>query len=160
MEYSIDFAERLIDAADSFFESPSDKNDAGRAVLYLSLLSCEISLKSLLESAGFTPDELKRRSHNLNGLLTDVCHCEIPDSRLGNFNSAAGLLAVQPISEAPNATVGKVLDAERDGASRYPNEVRYGDLIKHYSAPHVLDCAKAVSKWVRANMDSIRKRSE
>jgi len=160
MEYSIDFAERLIEAADSFFDKPSTEDDAGRAVLYLSLISCEISLKALLERAGCTPKELKRRSHNLNELLTDVCHCEIPDQRTGTYTPASGLLAIQPISDVPDATVGQILDAESAGASKYPNEIRYGDLIRHYSPPYVLCCAKSVSKWVRANLDGIRKRIE
>ncbi|GAB4119273.1 MAG: hypothetical protein Tsb0027_13430 [Wenzhouxiangellaceae bacterium] len=158
MNYSIDFAERLIDAAESFFHMSSAEEDAGRAVLYLSLLSCEISLKSLLESAGFAPNELRQRSHSLAELLTDVCHCEVPDLHIGSYASASGLLAVQPIPDVPAATVGKILDAENAGASTYPNEIRYGEFVRHYEPHYVLCCARSVCKWVRVNMDDIRKK--
>jgi hypothetical protein len=36
------------------------EDEAGRAVLYLSLLSCEISLKAILEEAGYSIRELKK----------------------------------------------------------------------------------------------------
>lgn len=55
------------------------------------------------------------------------------------------------------ATVGRLLDAEREGASKYPNSIRYGDLIKHYESAHMLQCAKAVAEWVRENSGTIRK---
>ena len=158
MEYNIDFAERLIDAADSFFEKADVGNEAARAVLYLSLLSCEISLKAVLESAGYTTKQLTARSHNINGLITEICRCEIPGSQLGGFVSAAKLLSISPIHAVPGATVGKILDAESEGASKYPNEIRYGDLITHYDAAHVLKCAKSVAEWSKANMGSIRRR--
>jgi uncharacterized protein YbaR (Trm112 family) len=42
--------------------------------LYLSLLSCEVSLKAILEKAGYTIDHLINRSHNLSGLTEDLCN--------------------------------------------------------------------------------------
>ena len=158
MEYSIDFSDRLIDAANSFVKKPNAGDEAGRAVLYLSLLACEISLKFILECAGFTPKELTKRSHDLHGLLTDICKCEIADPTIGDFVSAAKLLSVSPNPEAHDATVGQILDAESEGASKYPNEIRYGDLVRHFDAIHVLECAKSLSGWAKANIGSIRKR--
>ena len=158
MEYSIDFADRLIEAAESFKERSQPGEEANRAVLYLSLLSCEISLKAVLEKAGFTTEHLRKRSHNLNDLLGDLCRCEIMDEKAKRWVSGAHLMSVSPIPEAELATVGRLLDAENDGASKYPNSIRYGDLIKHYDSVYLLSCAKAVAKWVRENMDAIRQR--
>lgn len=158
MEYSIEFAERLIEAADSFIGKSEPGEEAGRAVLYLSLLSCEISLKAVLEKAGFAPDQLRRRSHNLDSLLSDLCRCETWEPASGRWISAAHIQSISPIPGAELATVGRLLDAEKEGASRYPNSIRYGDLIKHYDAAHMLKCAKAVAEWVRENMGAIRQR--
>ena len=64
VEYSLQFSQRLIAAARSFLDKDKVDDETGRAVLYLSLLSCEISLKALLEQAGFSMKELKKRSHD------------------------------------------------------------------------------------------------
>jgi len=158
MEYSIEFAERLIEAAESFIGKAQPGEEASRAVLYLSLLSCEISLKAALEKAGYTASELRKRSHNLDQLLGDLCRCEIKDPATGGWKSGAHLKSVSPIPEAKLATIGRLLGAETDGASKYPNSIRYGDLITHYDSVHMLECAKEVASWARSNMESIRQR--
>jgi len=40
-------------------------------------LSCEISLKALLEKAGVPIKKIRKRSHDLSGLLRDIGDCEI-----------------------------------------------------------------------------------
>jgi hypothetical protein len=77
MEYSLDFSERLIDAARSFSRKKNIDGETGRAILYLSLLSCEISLKALLEQAGFPLKKIKKRSHDFGGLIKDLCFCDL-----------------------------------------------------------------------------------
>ena len=52
MEYNIEFSGKLIEAAKVLQDSDSSNKESNRATLYLSLLSCEISLKALLEKAG------------------------------------------------------------------------------------------------------------
>jgi hypothetical protein len=71
-EYSIDFSENLIKAARFVLEDGADSVDAKRTVLYLSLLSCEITMKALLERAGKPVKEIKKSWHDLNGLLCDL----------------------------------------------------------------------------------------
>ena len=81
MTFSLGFSERLIEAAESFFNIQNNSADeVARAVLYLSLLSCEISLKALLEQAGFPIKEIKKRSHDLEGLLEDVGTCKLSNT--------------------------------------------------------------------------------
>ena len=77
MEYSLEFSQRLIEAANSFVDKEKAKDETGRAVVYLSLLSCEISLKALLEKAGYTIKEIKARSHDFSGLIKDLCFCDL-----------------------------------------------------------------------------------
>ena len=55
-----------------------------------------------------------------------------------------------------NATVGTLLQAEDAGASTYPNQIRYGDLLKHYPTDIVAKLAHSVCEWVGKHWDSIR----
>lgn len=160
MEYSIEFGERLIEAADSFVTKSSPSDEVGRTVLYLSLLSCEISLKALLEKAGFSVQELTRRSHDLSGLAKDICCCELTGTGIGNSKpfSAARLLSQEVVPNTSNGTVGTLLKAESIGASKYPNDIRYGELITHFPPLVVLSCAKVISKWGKENMSCIKRK--
>lgn len=160
MEYSIEFGERLIEAADSFVSDARPGDEVGRTVLYLSLLSCEITLKALLEKAGFSVEELKKRSHNLCGLVKDICCCELTGTGIGNSKlfSASKLLAQQVVINTSNGTVGTLLSAESVGASKYPNEIRYGELINHFQPLDMLSCAKVLSEWAKENMSCIKRK--
>ena len=162
MEYSLEFSERLIEAANSLVRTADHKDESCRAVLYLSLLSCEISLKALLEHAGFTVEELKRRSHDLKGLLHDICSCELVGTRIGNSKPfrASRLLSQEVNENTYNGTVGALLHAENDGAAQYPNEIRYGDLVTHFPPLIMLKCASVVQGWARDNIDKIKRNKD
>lgn len=71
-EYSIDFSENLIKAARFVLEYQVNSVDAKRTVLYLSLLSCEITMKALLERAGKPVKMIKKRLHNLDGFTMRI----------------------------------------------------------------------------------------
>lgn len=156
MTYSIEFGERLIAAADSFIVNNDINDEVGRTVLYLSLLSCEITLKALLLKAGFSVKELTKRSHNLSGLANDICRCELIDTGIGNSKpfSASRLLSKNTAS----STVGTLLHAESVGASKYPQEIRYGELITHFQPIEMLSCAKTLSKWAKDNSSCIKRK--
>ena len=162
MEYSLDFSQRLIEAAKSFVGKENAEDETARLVLYLSLLSCEISLKALLEKAGYTSKELKRRSHGLSGLTEDLCFCDLTGtSTAGSKDQSAAMLLSQVVDPAfANATVGNLLCAEELGASKYPNEIRYGDLPRHYPPLIMLMCAEIVCKWANDNLHHIKKVSD
>ena len=155
MEYSLEFSERLLELA----KEANGKNEAGRAVLYLSLLSCEITLKALLEKAGFSVKHLKKRSHDLKGLLKDICHCELAGTGIGNSKPlrASRLLAQTVIPNTSNGTVGALLHAEDLGASKYPNDIRYGDLISHFPPMVMLKCASVLLNWAKNNIGIIKR---
>ena len=160
MEYSLDFSQRLIDAAKSFIGKDKTDNETARAVLYLSLLSCEISLKALLERAGYDIKDLIKRSHNFNGLVEDLCHCDLQGTGIGGSKpfSAAELLSQEVDPKIDNGTVGALLMGEEQGASKYPNEIRYGELIRHFPPLTMLDCASKVVEWAREHIAIIKKR--
>ena len=156
MEYSLKFGERLIEAANSFVGSNNSNEEVGRTVLYLSLLSCEITLKSLLENAGYTPKELKKHSHNLRGLVKELCNCQLIGRSVGNSKPLSASRVLSKATE--NSTVGTLLQAETTGASKYPNEIRYGELISHFHPLEMLSCAKVLYEWANKNISCIKKK--
>ncbi|MCB2184724.1 MAG: hypothetical protein KQH63_22085 [Desulfobulbaceae bacterium] len=162
MEFDLEFSKRLIEAANSFGDNKTGENQAARAVLYLSLLSCEISLKALLEQAGFTLKELKKRSHDLNGLLEDICSCELLGTEIGNSKPlpASSLLSKVVIPDTANGTVGALLRDKSKGKSKYPNNIRYGDLVKHFPAAVMLKCASTVQTWAQENIKTIKRKNK
>ena len=57
------------------------------------------------------------------------------------------------------ATVGSLLEAESEGASKYPNEVRYGPLPRHFPSDLMLECAVKVVEWAESHGDTIQVRN-
>jgi len=53
-----------------------------------------------------------------------------------------------------NATVGNLIEAEE--ASVYPNQIRYGDILRHYPPAVIANLAHVVNAWVFRNWESIR----
>lgn len=153
MEYSPEFAIRLIESAESLFEKSHDKEETVRAVLYLSCVSCEISLKALLERVGYTPKELKGLSHRLDKLLNEVSSCVHSETGLRSSSIRAKVV----VPGTANGTVGTMLTSDISGASVYPNEIRYGEVVKHYPPVAILNCAKVVSEWCAENGENLRR---
>jgi hypothetical protein len=158
-EYDIAFAEKLAEVAGLVVADGISDLDAKRTVLYLSLLSTEISLKSMLERAGKPVDEIRARSHRLADLLTDLGQCKVevevtPGNRM--YVPASRLRACSLKYGATESTVGKVIDAESQGASTYPNQVRYGDFLRHYPPEVVAQMASKVAAFAREHWHSLR----
>ncbi len=145
MEYSLEFSERLIEAADAVFQGSPEKDEAARTVLYLSSLSCEISLKALLEITGYSPKELRKYSHKLDELLNVVGSCTIE----GTNQRAATIRSKIVVPNTANGTVGTLLNSSLSGGSVYPNGIRYGEVVKHFPPEAMLNCAKVVNDWCK-----------
>jgi hypothetical protein len=63
---------------------------------------------------------------------------------------AASRLRARKIGDpADNFTVGRILDAEALGASRYPNEIRYGPLLRHFSPSAVSAMSGEVIRFAK-----------
>ena len=158
-EYSIGFSEKLTKAAQIVTDDGLDSVDAQRAVLYLSLLSCEITLKALLEGAGMSVAEIAKSSHDFRKLLALFGRCEVEvDIANGNLRwvPAVRIRAVTVDPTYGNATVGSLLEAENCGASQYPNQIRYGDSLKHYPPGVMLATAGSLLAWAKQHGRLIR----
>lgn len=159
VQYDIAFGEKLVQTAQMVTTEGIDSLDAQRTVLYLSLLSTEISLKAMLEHAGRPVPQIRNRSHQLAALLSDLDQCEVEVeivSGCKEYVSASRLRACQLIYGAAQTTVGAVIDAERHGASTYPNQIRYGDVLHHFPAAVVTEMAFKVSAFARQYWNSLR----
>lgn len=158
-EYNIAFGKKLAETARIVLDNDAESYEARQTAAYLSLLSSEISLKAMLEKAGVNTNVVRKRSHHLNDLLNDICGCEIEVQvapGLQKFVSAARLCSMQIQYQNGKTTVGRVLRGEQEGASVYPNEVRYGDNLKHFPPEVLVEMADAVATFAAEHWDSIR----
>lgn len=150
--YDIDFGKELADTAKSITANGINNPAAKRVVIYLGLLSAEISLKAMLEQAGVSVSKIRRSRHHLSDLLDDLGKCKVSVDIVPGVPRcvpAARLRAVVIKHGRFEITVGKVIESEHDGASKYPDAVRYGNQLCHYPANVVADMACAVSCFAR-----------
>lgn len=157
-EYNIGFSEKLIDAAQFVAKEDDGSDDAARTVLYLSCLACEIALKALLEHSGKPVAEITKLRHNLVALLKELGKCKVEVPIVKDFLAwvpATRLRSVTVDERFANATVGTILSAEDQGASKYPNEIRYGNAIRHYPHQLVLEAAVCVTDWAKKHREKI-----
>lgn len=158
-EYDIAFGERLAETACMVAAEGLVELDAQRTVLYLSLLSAEISLKAMLERAGKPVASIRARAHRLAELLSDLGQCEVevevtPGTK--QYVPASRIRSILLSHGSAQSTVGAVVDAESQGASTYPNQVRYGEVLHHFPAEVVAQMAAEVSAFAREHWHSIR----
>lgn len=158
MQYSLDFARQLVDAARVSREQMGLYDEAKRAVLYLTLLSIEISLKYLLEKAGVSATAIRKRSHDIESLLADLGNCEIQVGfgTESKWASASRIRARVVNPAYHGATLGSLLEGESKGASKYPNEIRYGESPHHFPPELMHECAGKVIEWASEYSASIR----
>jgi len=158
-EFNLAFSEKLIEAATLISKNDLTEIESKRTVLYLSLLSCEITIKALLEKAGITIKKIKSHSHNLSELLKEIGNCEIHKElspSCSKWIRATEIRSITIDSRFSNATAGNLLTAESKGASVYPNQIRYGDKLTHYPPEVMLEVAKAIVAWAKAYFEKIR----
>ena len=56
-----------------------------------------------------------------------------------------------------SSTLGLILKAEEHGASKYPNELRYGGTPKDFSAEALAKGAVALGAWIEEHWNEVRK---
>ena len=158
-EYDIAFGKKLAETARMVAAEGLAELDAQRTVLYLSLLSTEIALKAMLERAGKPVCNIHARSHRLAELLSDLGQCKVEVEVAPGTKQyvPASLIRAIPLNHGgAQSTVGAVVDAESQGASTYPNHVRYGEILHHFPAEVVAQMATKVSAFACEHWRSIR----
>lgn len=131
--------------------------EAQRTVLYISLLAIEIGLKSQLERAGCPIGKIRAHNHNLASLLGEIDKCEVLIGNLQSTWQRGTRLRSKVVDSAiGNSTVGHMLQAEKQGASKYPNDIRYGDVLMHCPADAVAKLAEVIVNWAPNEVLDIR----
>jgi hypothetical protein len=159
-EYSIEFGKKLAEVANFVMADGLDDAEAPRVVLYLSLLSTEISLKAMLEKAGTPVKEITRAGHDLARLLTNLDRCEIEfeiTPGATRFLSASRLRACTIKDGECQITIGALIESSKN-ASKYPNKVRYGDQPRHFPAAVVAQMSSMVAAFAGKHWQSIRRK--
>jgi len=85
--------------------------------------------KSSTEKSGLPINQIKAHWHDLEALLSEVSRCEVEVDIAGGHLKWAPAVRIRSIpikSEGAESTVGELLTGEAQGASRYPNQIRYG----------------------------------
>mgnify|MGYP002620795163 CR=1 FL=1 len=149
--YDIGFAHKFAEVAEETIAREPDSIEAHRVVAYMSRVSMEISLKAFLERAGMPIEDIKRRWHCLRRLLKEVDKCEVevnftPGTRRWAPASRVRSLEIQ--FEGYSTTLGVLLEAEEYGASKYPNELRYGLAPKDFPPEALSRAALKLAGWV------------
>jgi HEPN domain-containing protein len=159
-EYNLGFSEKLIEAAELVASDGITEFDSLQTVIYLSLLSSEISMKALLENAGHPIKAIRKCSHDLKQLLDSLGSCEVEVEIVPGhlrWGSAARLRGKVVDPAYGDATVGAIIEKAAIEASTYPNNIRYGESIRHFPPELVLKMAKTILSWAKANIGNIRK---
>ena len=157
--YDIDFSDTLISAAISIEKSSIDSFNAIRTIIYLTSLSMEIALKSLLEQAGVPVSTIKSRSHNFVKLMADICFCEM-ETDVGNghmlWMSASNLrtLVIRE-GERTISLWGLLCDSDIP-KSKYPNEIRYGEELTHFLPSTMIQASSMLVSIIKEHQGRIR----
>lgn len=136
-QYEISFSKNLAEVSAALLKKGLDTPDARRTVIYLSRLAMELTLKALLELAGKPILEIKQHWHDLQSLLADVESYEFEMRPDGQWHSGAEIRKLKIQYNTHLIDMDAIIEAEKYGASKFPNEVRYGDKVQDV-APEIL----------------------
>lgn len=161
-EFSIELSKKFADFASNIIAYEPENIEAKRAVIYLSRLSIELSLKAFLEKAGKPVSEIIKCSHRLSDLLSSVDLCKI------YIKDALGVEASWSASEVRNIEIPLlpllghftkmeiVIEAEKHGASIYPGQIRYGNNVSDVPPETLSFAAKELTMWVEKHWNLVR----
>ena len=158
-EYNLGFSKKLAETARLVADDGVDSFDAVQTIVYLSLLACEIALKALLEKSGVPVNQIKAHWHDLEALLSEVSRCEVNVAITGGHLKWVPAVRIRSIpikSEGAESTVGKLLTGETQGASRYPNQIRYGSGFLSFPPDALIKTACAVVEFAETHWNTIR----
>ena len=160
VEYSVEFSREMATAGAALLRTSPHSSERDRAAIYIALVACEVALKSALEKAGEDVKNIRKISHDFSALLDHLGACTVLEviPPIGAQRvPASRIRAVVVNAQYTNATIGHLLCAEDVGASKYPNQVRYGKILKQFPAEVMIELADKVVSWVELHSNDIRK---
>ena len=157
--YNLGFSEKLIGATEFVLDDDGNEFDKLQTVLYLSHLSCEITLKALLERAGIPIKDIIACSHDFDKMFqpffVGVEINEEVGSNIFKWVKAGGIGCEQTKAGIYEPTVRTMLTNKR--TSQYPSNLRYaGDHISAYPPQELIKAAKILLDDARKYWDKVR----
>jgi hypothetical protein len=148
-EFDLPFACKLADLANHAMDEDHFKYANRRAAVYLSRVACEIAVKGLLEAAGMPVKDIERRRHDIPELLRDLARCEVhvnPGGEPAWFS--ANVVAEQFVDLGlARIPILELIGASGDGYSKFPNEVRYGEVVTDAHPSLLVSAAAKFCEW-------------
>jgi hypothetical protein len=157
--YNLGFSEKLIEAAQLVFDDDGDEFDKLQTVLYLCHLSCEITLKALLEKAGKPIKDIIACAHDFDKIFQPF-FVEVEINReVGNniyrWIKSGGIGCEQTKDGIFEPTIRTMLTDKR--TSQYPSHLRYaGDHISAYPPQELIKASKILLNDALKYYDNIR----
>ncbi len=157
--YNLGFSEKLIEAAQFVLDDEGDEFDKLQTILYLSHLSCEITLKALLEKAGKPIKDIIACSHDFDKMFqpffVEVEIYEEVGNNIYRWFKAGGIGCEQTSEGINEPTVRTTLTDRR--TSQYPSNLRYaGNHISAYPPRELIKAATILLNDARKYWDNIR----
>lgn len=154
-EYNLEFSEAMAESSGLILRSDSLPEEGQRTALYTALVACEMALKYALTHAGVSVP----KTHDLSKLIGLVSNCSVEQEITKGVIKrvpASRIRGVLASDEYSDAILGKLLEAEEYGASKFPNEIRYGHALKHFPASVMQQASIQLISWVQSHAPSIQ----
>jgi len=153
-EYDLELSRQMSLASRLLLSSGAPGPARDRAAIYIALVACEIALKAGLEKAGMPVAKIRKHQHGLANLLAEFSRCEI--SVAGQRQPATRIRAIVVDPAFKDATIGHLIEAEKYGASKFPTEIRYGDVVNHFPAGVMTALSEQLVDWMECHINDIR----
>ena len=153
-EYDLELSRQMSLASRLLLSSGAPGPARDRAAIYIALVACEIALKAGLEKAGMPVTKIRKHQHCLASLLAEFSRCEI--SVEGQRQPATRIRAIVVDPAFKDATIGHLIEAEKYGASKFPTEIRYGDVVNHFPARVMTALSEQLVDWMECHINDIR----
>jgi hypothetical protein len=157
--YNLGFSEKLIEAAEFVHNDDGDEFDKLQTILYLCHLSCEITLKAILERAGIPIRDIIACSHDFEKMFqpffTKVEIYKEVGNNVFRWVKAGGIGCEQTKKELYEPVVRSMLTDKQ--ISQYPSNLRYaGDKISTYPPQELIKAARILLNDANKYWDNLR----
>jgi hypothetical protein len=157
--FSLGFSEKLIDAAQFILDDEGEEFDKVQTVLYLCHLSCEITLKAILERAGIPMRDIIACSHNFEKMFEPFftkieIHKEVGNS-IFRWVKAGGIGCERTMKGPYEPAIRTMLTNKN--TSQYPSKLRYvEDHISAYPPGELIKAARILLQDAHKYWEHIR----
>ena len=153
-EYDLELSRQMSLASRLLLSSGAPGPARDRAAIYIALVACEIALKAGLEKAGMPVTKIRKHQHSSPACSPNLAVARFLWKVSGDQRTRIRAIIVDPAFK--DATIGHLIEAEKYGASKFPTEIRYGDVVNHFPARVMTALSEQLVDWMECHIDDIR----